>query len=78
MMVFYQRVKKDVQFDDLVQSAKILKNTEGWSEELKEALHMDLTSITNADGLVDLEDGKFIDERKLKVVSMIMELFENN
>ena len=71
-------VKKDVQFDDLVQCAKILKNTEGWSEELKEALHMDLTSITNADGLVDLEDGKFIDERKLKVVSMIMELFVND
>ena len=39
---------------------------------------MDLTSITNADGLVDLEDGKFIDERKLKVVSMIMELFVND
>ena len=71
-------VKKDVHFDDLVQCAKLLKNTEGWSEELKETLHMDLTSITTADGLVDLKDGKFIGERKLKVVSMIMELFEND
>ena len=71
-------VKKDVHFDDLVQCAKLLKNTEGWSEELKETLHMDLTSITKADGLVDLKDGKFIGERKLKVVSAIMKLFAND
>ena len=38
---------------------------------------MDLTSITTADGLLDLKDGKFIGERKLKVVSTIMKLFED-
>ena len=30
-----------------------------------------------ADGLVDLKDGKFIGERKLKVVNEIMKLFKN-
>ena len=69
-------VKKDVHFDDLIQCAKLLQHQKGWSEKLKETLHMDLTSITTADGLLDLKDGKFIGERKLKVVSTIMELFE--
>jgi len=70
-------VKKDVHLDDLIQCAKLLKHQKGWNEELKETLHMDLTSITTADGLLDLEDGKFIGERKLEVVSTIMKLFNN-
>tara|TARA_Y100000996_G_scaffold270368_1_gene212835 strand:+ start:630 stop:1055 length:426 start_codon:yes stop_codon:yes gene_type:complete len=70
-------VKKDVHCDDLLQCVKLLKNQKGWNKKLKEALHMDLTSITTADGLLDLEHGKFIGERKLKVVDTIIKLFNN-
>ena len=68
--------EKGVHFDDLVQCAEHIKNNKGWNENLKEAIHTDLTLITTADGLVDLKDGKFIGEHKLKVVNEIMNLLE--
>ena len=67
---------KDVHFDDLVQCAKHIKNHQAWNENLKEMVHIDLTSITTADGLNDLDTGEFIGEHKLKVVNEIMKLFE--
>ena len=67
---------KDVHFDDLVQCAKHIKNHQAWNENLKEMVHTDLTSITTADGLNDLNTGEFIGEHKLKVVNEIMKLFE--
>jgi len=70
-------VKKDVQFDDLVECTELLQKNDKWNEKIKEALHMDLLSITTADGLVDLKDGKFIGEKKLKVVNEIIKLFES-
>ena len=69
--------EKDVHFEDLVQCAKHIKNNKGWNENLKEAIHMDLTSITTADGMTDLQSGEFIGEHKLKVVNEIMKLLED-
>ena len=37
---------KDVHFEDLVQCAKHIKNHQAWNENLKEMVHIDLTSIT--------------------------------
>ena len=34
---------------------------------------MDLTSISTADGLLDLKNDKFVGERQLKIVNKIME-----
>ena len=68
---------KDVHFEDLVQCAKHIKNHQAWNENLKEMVHIDLTSITTADCLNDLDTGEFIGEHKLKVVNEIMKLFEN-
>tara|TARA_B100000073_G_scaffold347596_1_gene362448 strand:- start:425 stop:859 length:435 start_codon:yes stop_codon:yes gene_type:complete len=68
---------KDVHFEDLVQCAKHIKNHQAWNENLKEMVHIDLTSITTADGLNNLDTGEFIGEHKLKVVNEIMKLFEN-
>ena len=56
--------------------SKHIKNHQAWNENLKEMVHIDLTSITTADGLNDLDTGEFIGEHKLKVVNEIMKLFE--
>ena len=68
--------EKGVHFDDLVQCAELIKNNKGWNDDLKETIHMDLTLITTADGLLDLKSGKNIAEHKLKVVTEIMKLLE--
>ena len=47
-----------LEFDDLVECTELLQKNDKWNEKIKEALHMDLLSITTADGLVDLKDGK--------------------
>ncbi|MBD23651.1 MAG: hypothetical protein CMG46_01390 [Candidatus Marinimicrobia bacterium] len=72
---FDDSLKKDVWQDNIIQCVKLLKNSKGWDEELKDTIHTDLYSINTADGLIDLKGDKFTGEKQLKVVNTIMELF---
>ena len=69
-------VTKEVQFDDMVECVEQLKNNNAWNENVKESLHSHLTAITTADGVIDMKDGTFAAEKKLKVVDSIMKLFD--
>ena len=69
-------VKKNVELNEILQCTKHIRNDKSWDEGIKESLHMNLTLITTADGLVDLKSGEFIGERKLNVVKEIMKLLE--
>ena len=69
-------VAKEVQFDDMVECVEQLQTSNAWNENIKESLHSHLTSITTADGLIDMMDGTVSAEKKLKVVDSIMKLFD--
>ena len=69
-------VAKEVQFDDMVECVEQLQTSNAWNENIKESLHSHLTSITTADGLIDMMDGTVSAEKKLEVVDSIMKLFD--
>ena len=77
-MVWWEdAVAKEAQFDDMVECAEKLQSNDSWNENVKEALHSDLMSITTADGLIDVQDGTVSSEKKLAVVNAAMKLFED-